>query len=575
MFKSIGRKVYSMLLILGLALACILVLNIGAMQDVGNKNDKLETLVDIQSEQGTIAEKFQQTQIDAYLTYFKSDSPDVVNYLKGVNQYLTELDEHKKTLNSLVEDYDNSDLSSKYKTWGDMIDQFITMGTSMVSSTSGGDFSQAKAAVGSFNEMTTQVLTAESDFKAYLTTESEDLKSRTESSISFCTGFNITCLVIGLLLLISIILVVRITVAGPASIAGKELHNIVDLIEKGEGDLTVRIPIKTSDEIGRMADGINGFLAQLQTVMLQLRGNALTMKESVEKVRVEIRTSNDMANNVSSTMEEMSASMEEMSATLTQIADGSDEVLDQVKQMLDQVTQGAQLVDEIKTRAGEIQTSTIRGKNDTNATMNTIRSDLEEAVSASGSVEKINDLTGDILDIASQTNLLALNASIEAARAGEAGKGFAVVADEIRNLAENSTATANNIQSISDMVTQAVRKLSSSAEKLLGFVDENVMKDYDGFVTVVDQYKEDAESMNQIIGQISTSTNEIRQTMQGMTSGLNNISVGVDENTQGIAQAAESMSELVMALEDIQKETEKNHEVSMEFEQAVSNFKKL
>lgn len=575
MFKSIGRKVYSMLLILGLALACILVLNIGAMQDVGNKNDKLETLVDIQSEQGTIAEKFQQTQIDAYLTYFKSDSPDVVNYLKGVNQYLTELDEHKKTLNSLVEDYDNSDLSSKYKTWGDMIDQFITMGTSMVSSTSGGDFSQAKAAVGSFNEMTTQVLTAESDFKAYLTTESEDLKSSTESSISFCTGFNITCLVVGLLLLISIILVVRITVAGPASIAGKELHNIVDLIEKGEGDLTVRIPIKTSDEIGRMADGINGFLAQLQTVMLQLRGNALTMKESVEKVRVEIRTSNDMANNVSSTMEEMSASMEEMSATLTQIADGSDEVLDQVKQMLDQVTQGAQLVNEIKTRAGEIQTSTIRGKNDTNATMNTIRSDLEEAVSASGSVEKINDLTGDILDIASQTNLLALNASIEAARAGEAGKGFAVVADEIRNLAENSTATANNIQSISDMVTQAVRKLSSSAEKLLGFVDENVMKDYDGFVTVVDQYKEDAESMNQIIGQISTSTNEIRQTMQGMTSGLNNISVGVDENTQGIAQAAESMSELVMALEDIQKETEKNHEVSMEFEQAVSNFKKL
>ena len=177
--------------------------------------------------------------------------------------------------------------------------------------------------------------------------------------------------------------------------------------------------------------------------------------------------------------------------------------------------------------------------------------------------------------IASQTNLLALNASIEAARAGEAGKGFAVVADEIRTLAENSTATANNIQSISDLVTQAVRKLSASAEELLSFVDEKVMKDYDNFVSVVDQYKEDAESVNQIIAQVSANTNEIEHTVQGMNSGLNDISVGVDESAQGIVQAAESTSDLVTALEGIREETDKNHEVSVEFEKVVSNFKKL
>lgn len=103
--------------------------------------------------------------------------------------------------------------------------------------------------------------------------------------------------------------------------------------------------------------------------------------------------------------------------------------------------------------------------------------------------EKINELTNNILNIASQTNLLALNASIEAARAGEAGRGFAVVADEIRNLAENSRDTANDIQNISVLVTEAVRVLSENAEEMLKFVGTDVIKDYDGFVDVVNQYQ--------------------------------------------------------------------------------------
>ena len=114
-------------------------------------------------------------------------------------------------------------------------------------------------------------------------------------------------------------------------------------------------------------------------------------------------------------------------------------------------------------------------------------------------VDKINELTGNILDIASQTNLLALNASIEAARAGEAGKGFAVVADEIRNLADNSRDTANDIQNISNMVTGAVDALAGNAEKMIQFISEHVMKDYDGFVDVADQYQNDADEMNLIL----------------------------------------------------------------------------
>lgn len=575
MFKSIGLKVYSILLILGLSLMSILCVNVTEMGKIKDQNEKMEYLVDMEDEEGTVAGSFLQVQLYAYLAYFKSDDPNATSYLKGVVNSLQTVSDHKTTLDGLIKEYDGEDLTKAYSDWSTTIDSFVELANSMVQSASGGEFTAAKQAVGSFNEVTAKVLEGEATFKSQLATEADDSKDTIGDRISLANVFNIVCLVVGLLLLAAVVIIVRLTIVGPASLAGKELNRVVDLIEQGEGDLTVRIPVKSSDEVGRMAEGINVFLGQLQSVMIKLKGNALSMRDSAEKVRSEISNSNDVANSVSSTMEQMSASMEQMSATLTQIAGGSDVVLNQVKEMLEQVNQGGKLVDEIKVRAGEMHATTIKGKNDTSKTMDTIRADLEGAVEDSTSVEKINDLTGDILDIASQTNLLALNASIEAARAGEAGKGFAVVADEIRTLAENSTATANNIQSISDLVTQAVRKLSASAEELLSFVDEKVMKDYDNFVSVVDQYKEDAESVNQIIAQVSANTNEIEHTVQGMNSGLNDISVGVDESAQGIVQAAESTSDLVTALEGIREETDKNHEVSVEFEKVVSNFKKL
>lgn len=108
----------------------------------------------------------------------------------------------------------------------------------------------------------------------------------------------------------------------------------------------------------------------------------------------------------------------------------------------------------------------------TGAKVNDIVSVLSQAIEDSNSVNQVDNLTNDILNIASQTNLLALNASIEAARAGDAGKGFAVVASEISQLAAASQEAANNIQSINAIVITAVHNLADNANGLVEYMNE-------------------------------------------------------------------------------------------------------
>ncbi|MCI9387673.1 MAG: methyl-accepting chemotaxis protein [Lachnospiraceae bacterium] len=436
-----------------------------------------------------------------------------------------------------------------------------------------GDVEKASALSGEIRPQSLVLADVEEKFDTLLAERSQAAVTDTIGSMRSYTGTVLLFLAIFLVMMV-IASVFSIThIALPASSAGTQLEDIISKIHNNEGDLTKRIQIQSKNEVGQLVDGINNFIEQLQGIMNIIKTQSEHMDELTSKIGANVQDSNESAGNISATMEQMSASMEEIAATIGQIAEGSDTVLREVQNMNSSVDNGVELVQKIKNRAGRMHQNTIAGKDRTSSKIIEIREMLNEALEESRSVEKIKQLTGEILDITSQTNLLSLNASIEAARAGEAGKGFAVVADEIRALADSSANTANNIQNISNLVIGAVEKLAGNAETMLQFVDEKVLQDYDEFVVVVEKYERDADSMNSLIENFSQNTGEIHETISAMTSGLNDISVAVDESAKGVTNVAESAVSLVASMSQIQQQSISNQEISEQLSNEVGRFK--
>lgn len=569
---SIGRKVIAMMAVLGGVFLIAIVANIFALSTIKKNNNSINIYLELGNEKEKAATAFQQMQLYANLIYFKQYDFEAMQ--GKLQSSISDINSALENMENLSE-YTDDEVVTSLSTWKTTQKGFSDYCTQMLEKAESGDFETVGTMVTELRNYISPAQEAEEAYEALLLEKQASIQNKSIERINQTYTFSIILVVIFLVVFVTAIVVVVLTIAKPAKRSGVLIQQIVQKIENNEGDLTERIPVKTRDEIGQMSVGINGFLEQLQGVMHKLKQESEQMMASAEAVRKEINDSNESASSVSAAMEEMSASMEEISATLGQLATGSDNVLEEVKMMTTQVNDGASLVADIKDRAQDMHQNTVESKESAGQIIAEIKQALEAAVRESRSVEQINELTGEILNITSQTNLLALNASIEAARAGEAGKGFAVVADEIRVLADNSRNTANNIQTISNQVTAAVEQLSKNAEGMLRFIDEKVMKDYDGFVEVVQQYAKDADSVNDILSEFARNTGDINETIQSMNVGINDIAIAVDESAKGVTNVAENTVNLVESITQIQKETENNQEISSKLSGEVNRFKNV
>ena len=407
----------------------------------------------------------------------------------------------------------------------------------------------------------------------------EENSSNTKANMNYLLkrGNIIAAIGIGifiLLIIFNFLMTYRSVVARIKSMSA-EVNDIIDSIQRGQGDLTARINTKTRSELLYIKNGINHFIETLQGIMKDVKDGTVVLRDSSEEVNSQLQIADDNVTSSSAALEELSANMESVVGILASINESVEDVKEAAEKITNQAEEGSQTANEIKTEAEELQIKVNTKKSDVGIKMADLSETLEKSVKDSEKVDQISDLTNDILDIASQTNLLALNASIEAARAGEAGKGFAVVADEISKLAANSRQTAATIQEIASEVTAAVKTLASSAEEVLDFINGTVIGDYDEFVDTGEKYGHTAEVMNEMLTEFTEKAESLNVIMKDMVDSVDTITNSVRESSTAITMSAENSAEIVTGIKNIFKAMDKNTEVTEQLNDTTQKFTSL
>jgi methyl-accepting chemotaxis protein len=296
------------------------------------------------------------------------------------------------------------------------------------------------------------------------------------------------------------------------------LKETITALSQGNGDLTQRLKVSSSDDLGQIADGINRFIASLQSMILQIKGATTALNDNLDKLKGQSEHNTAILDGHVKETEQVVTAIEELNATAGAMA--SD------------IANTAELTHSANTAGRESMDTVTQAQETVSELVSDVENSVESVNEMSHKTEGIHSILSVISGIAEQTNLLALNAAIEAARAGEQGRGFAVVADEVRNLASRTKSSTEEIE----------RALAS------------LLKGNQSVVDLMSVTKNRCQKAADCTGQVAVSLG----TMTDIVTKINDLSTQVAAAAEEQSSVTQDVSKNMTAINDIVGELDKN-----------------
>ena len=302
------------------------------------------------------------------------------------------------------------------------------------------------------------------------------------------------------------------------------------------GDFTQQLPIYQRDEVGLLAEALNGMAQKLREAVTSVEQNAAQVATSSEQISASAQKLSDGAQSQASTLEETSASMEQLTASVDQISQHAQSQSTAVERGAGSMARVQSSIEAVSGSLTEISELTQRSVENALQGAKAVDSVVTGITRIAQSSEKIGGIVDVISDIADQTNLLALNAAIEAARAGEHGRGFAVVAEEVSKLADRS---ASSTKEIGTLIRESVKNVTEGVKIAMGSQ------------FAMEQIRAASQRVNEMIADLAgavgdqvTAVKELSTSLANVSEMSHNISAATEEQTSTARQVSKAMEDV-------------------------------
>lgn len=324
-------------------------------------------------------------------------------------------------------------------------------------------------------------------------------------------------------------------------VLGKLYKPVLDLkatiqnLSSGEADLTSRLEVKSNDDLGDIAIGVNAFISNLQSMLINVQSITTKLSKGVEVLRQQEHKSADILKNHLVETDQVVTAMEELSCS--------------AKLVSEHAAHTENHISEANAVASNSKAAIISAQESLKTLVNEVELTTENITKMNDETQDIASILSVIGGIAEQTNLLALNAAIEAARAGEQGRGFAVVADEVRALANKTQLSTREIETALNLLKDGANSVVVAIERTSG-TSQNAVREAQGVADNLGELTGYVTKINDLSAQISTSANEQNNVIQEISRNMSRIHNMVD----GLNAQGEHMREETQSIEEINKQ---------------------